>query len=582
MSKSFNLLLLGETGVGKSTFINSFGNYMKYQTVGAAQKGGLLQVVPTKFTVVDDRSNEIKAVKVGLDPNETFVEGQSQTQFCKTYLFSKGGNIIRLIDTPGIGDTRGIDQDKKNSENILAFIAHYPVLHGVLILLKPNHSRLTCSFRFCVKEILCHLHKSASDNIVFVFTNSRGTCFRMGDTMVTLRELLKEINDANPEIDIPLTSNRTYYVDNEGFRFMAAANQGITFSETDIKDYMKSWDISHSTCNRLMEYIAGLNPHLTAETVSINEARRMIIVFTKPLADIAQLILLNISMVEEQMKKLDSGLENQETLAKELYVPKVVIETIPCEMPITVCTAPCCVKITTDDDVAFVEYAQKCHDPCYLRNVKAMTVNNEEIRECEAMDIQTAEETCFHCKCTWQRHMHIYFTTKQTVTRKRDDRFSEKLETSEHVERTRQIINDIQERTRLLEMEKKEITKISAIFASFLQNNALAPYNDAVQEYMSHQIETEKKKIELGLSKHQVLRQLIDMLRAYQEEKAILLKELKNAESGYQNINPNEIREYTQDLFNLPIHGPILKKMVLELEDATRKEQENFSETFVY
>lgn len=108
MVKCFNFLLLGETGIGKSTFINSFVNYQKYHTLETAVKGGFHQVIATTFTVADGDSGEIKTIISGNDINESLVEGQSQTQSCKAYLFRNGEDIIRIIDTPSIGDTRGM------------------------------------------------------------------------------------------------------------------------------------------------------------------------------------------------------------------------------------------------------------------------------------------------------------------------------------------------------------------------------------------------------------------------------------------------------------------------------------------
>ena len=76
---------------------------------------------------------------------------------------------------------RGPEKDKENFQNILAHLSYYNEIHGICILLKPNNSRLTVMFQFCIKELLTHLHKSAADNIVFCFTNARNTNYRPGD-----------------------------------------------------------------------------------------------------------------------------------------------------------------------------------------------------------------------------------------------------------------------------------------------------------------------------------------------------------------------------------------------------------------
>src|SRR6185312_5955572 len=189
-----NILLLGETGVGKSTFINAFVNYLKFETLYDAKDGELEVLITSKFTVTDE-NYEMKSIKIGdNDPNElTDGEGTSSTQGCTDYEFMMGNALVRLIDTPGIGDTRGLDKDKENFENILKYIARYKHLNGICILLKPNSARLTVVFRFCIQELLSHLHRNAKDNIVFCFTNSRTTFYRPGETFVPLRKQLDEL-----------------------------------------------------------------------------------------------------------------------------------------------------------------------------------------------------------------------------------------------------------------------------------------------------------------------------------------------------------------------------------------------------
>ena len=60
-----------------------------------------------------------------------------------TYQIPYKNCLINLIDTPGIGDTRGAEQDKENFESILSHISNFDELHAILILLKPNSARLS-------------------------------------------------------------------------------------------------------------------------------------------------------------------------------------------------------------------------------------------------------------------------------------------------------------------------------------------------------------------------------------------------------------------------------------------------------
>ena len=114
-------------------------------------------------------------IKFGQDSNEIGNIGDSQTQLPQEYLIETETADCCLIDTPGIGDSRGIHKDKENFANILAFLANYKKINAVVVLVKPNISKLTVAFKLCVLELLTHLHRSLTDNIIFAFTNSRGT-----------------------------------------------------------------------------------------------------------------------------------------------------------------------------------------------------------------------------------------------------------------------------------------------------------------------------------------------------------------------------------------------------------------------
>jgi hypothetical protein len=121
---------------------------------------------------------------------------------------------FHLIDTPGIGDCRGIEKDKENFENILAFLTCYDKINAVVVLLKPNNARLTVAFKFCVLELLTHLHKSLVSNIIIAFTNSRGTFYRPGDSLPVLKNLLQ-----SHSIEIDVSPSNYFCFDNEAFRY---------------------------------------------------------------------------------------------------------------------------------------------------------------------------------------------------------------------------------------------------------------------------------------------------------------------------------------------------------------------------
>ena len=167
-----------------------------------------------RFVFIDETGEE-REIAFGSDSNEVLQDGQSATQFCQEYTIETETTKYRVIDTPGIGDCRGIEQDKENFDNILSFLTSYEKIDAVVVLLKPNNNGLSAAFKFCVKELLTQLHKSLMDNIIFAFTNCRATFFRPGNTLPVLKNFLKE-----EEINITVSPSTYFCFDNEAFRYL--------------------------------------------------------------------------------------------------------------------------------------------------------------------------------------------------------------------------------------------------------------------------------------------------------------------------------------------------------------------------
>jgi hypothetical protein len=79
------------------------------------------------------------------------------------------------------------------------------------------------AFKFCIKELLTHLHRSAVNNIAFGFTNTRISNYTPGDTFGPLETLLAE----HPDVNLSLTMQTSYCFDSESFRYLAAHKQGV-------------------------------------------------------------------------------------------------------------------------------------------------------------------------------------------------------------------------------------------------------------------------------------------------------------------------------------------------------------------
>jgi GTPase SAR1 family protein len=253
-----NILLLGETGVGKSTFINAFANYLTFNTLQQAEIGKPVVLIPVSFLITVGDNFEERIVKFGssdISNNEDFDHpGQSVTQLCKSYEFHLNGRItkkLRIIDTPGFGDTRGLDQDDRNMQHILQYIKGFSHLNAICFLLKPNESRLNISFRSCLAQLFSLLGSNISNNIIFCFTNSRSTFYTPGNTAPLLRKVLASL----PMTDVPFKKDNTFCFDSESFRYLVAIQNKIRFDHHQKKEYETSWTNSVTEVNRLVRYI---------------------------------------------------------------------------------------------------------------------------------------------------------------------------------------------------------------------------------------------------------------------------------------------------------------------------------------
>lgn len=384
-----NILLLGETGVGKSTFINALSNYLTFPTIDKACHGEMQSLMYPEFMISDAQGTENKIV-VGTPNDDEGANnksvGSSCTQKCKAYTFPIGQKrFIRLVDTPGIGDTRGFDQDVKNMKDISSFISRYDVLNAICILLEPDEERLTISLQYCIIELLAHLHKDASCNILFCFTNSRRTFFRVRSTKRLLTELLSQ---SSKTAAIKLDTDTMYYFDSEAFKFLASMKHGLKFSPSEANSFGLSWETSADEASRLIKRIASSSPHDTRNTLSLNRVRDMLATIEIPLAAISAAIQNNLDENTRNVKELRERHGNIAAKYKTLLIKEEVSEMVSMGHLRTICNESSC-------------KGRICHDDC--RSTETVTgvilgyFTAERYVFCEKLSLWTGE--CRVCGC---------------------------------------------------------------------------------------------------------------------------------------------------------------------------------------
>ncbi|KAK2463003.1 hypothetical protein APHAL10511_004990 [Amanita phalloides] len=147
-TNEYTILLVGETGTGKTTFLSLIANVLAGHS-------------PEEF-VAQDQSNEAGGAR-----------NQSQTNSAKLYEFASNNGIrFRILDTPGLVDTRGIAQDDLHKASIAQAIKEkISFVNSVLILANGTVERLGAATDYALSALSSMFPRTLADNIGILFTN---------------------------------------------------------------------------------------------------------------------------------------------------------------------------------------------------------------------------------------------------------------------------------------------------------------------------------------------------------------------------------------------------------------------------
>ncbi|KAM8743076.1 uncharacterized protein AB9X84_017515 [Acanthopagrus schlegelii] len=281
------ILLVGETGAGKSALINTLVNY----TMGVKWEDDVW------FQIVKDEKRN---------------QSESQTSDVFVYqIFEFEGKTLpyslTIIDTPGYGDTRGIEHDAAVSQRLLDWFRSDDGVHeinAVGLVLKAAENRLNDRLMYIFDSVVSLFGKDMEQNIVALFTHSDG---------LMPEKALKGLKDAN----IKCAKDE----DGELLHFMFNNCQSDEKTNKTKVPLKAAWDMTMDGISQFTDFLEKTKPQKINTTLEVLNSRIRLTACIRNLTERIQSTepkQTEIQQIQEALKKHEEEMKKDEKFTVEV------------------------------------------------------------------------------------------------------------------------------------------------------------------------------------------------------------------------------------------------------------------------
>ncbi|CAF1315672.1 unnamed protein product [Rotaria magnacalcarata] len=289
-NQMINIVLIGKTGVGKSTLINTIANCLKHRTYSEIQSSASAIKVLISFIFPLAREMGSRLIQVGnIDPNEDHNHSsQSKTMRCKSHIFDiTNGQKLRIIDTPGFSNVlSGQGPDDITMQYILSFVVNLTHLNAVCVLIENSESEFI-GYRQCLKQLANFLGPTAHDNLIFCITKYLSDNAHFNAITNPVQSLLNSVSLGNITVkdEKILRFDSTFFIHLAKTRLLG--NQEPNCEE--------SWSISKASLDKLLTFACQSNHEyiLHQGLQGVGYARLAILQMIRPIMEATRNILRN-------------------------------------------------------------------------------------------------------------------------------------------------------------------------------------------------------------------------------------------------------------------------------------------------
>ena len=359
------VIVIGETGSGKSTLINYLTNFFKHGTLN-----DLKVAIPTKFhpqVTENYRHHE----------HNLQDRTQSKTDSCNQYMFADNTAQYLFIDTPGLSDTRTTEQDAINIRKIIEAIENLGELTTVIIVVNGTVARMTVNLRNVITQLRGNLPDMVMENVIVVLTNTNRHAANFSLTTLELN------GNVYP-----------YYMQNSAF-----STDLSKCSQSALISLQYEWNHAMDELKAMIETLNTFKIKSVSVFKNMKRIRNEIEeLLHKAITDMSEIqkIQDDITQLELQLKKVNANI----AIYKD-YTRDRIVNTIE------IVDAPYYSMLCRNCNYV-------CHDNCGLT---ISTISGSQILEqCWAMNNGRCTQ-CQH-KCSYTAHYHVKKTDKiiKTIT----------------------------------------------------------------------------------------------------------------------------------------------------------------------